>query len=179
MRKSLEDTWNFLESQGKTAPRHLDGTPLIHEMMPNFDDEELRLSYFSYRLENANNGDLTMPRTFFGRSGFIRVRFANSDLSQSRMCWNDFEECDFSSTDLSGCDMRASKFINCSFIGANLANADLRRSFFKECDFTDADLTNAIVEDEDAEGCVQDWLAKEQCDQIAWADDEGPEPPGG
>ena len=35
--------------------------------MTNHDDDELGFQYFKYRLEDADNGDLTLPRTFFGR----------------------------------------------------------------------------------------------------------------
>jgi uncharacterized protein YjbI with pentapeptide repeats len=179
MRKSLEETWRYLESQGETTPRCPDGRPFVHVAMPNHDDEELGFHYFKYRLGDADNSNLTLPRTFFGRSWFIRVSFANSDLRESRMCWNEFAECDFSRADLSGCDMRASHFIGCKFAGAVLRGADLRRSYFEACDFTGADLSNAVAEDEDFQGCVQDFLSGEQWAVLAWSPDEGPEPPGG
>jgi uncharacterized protein YjbI with pentapeptide repeats len=147
--------------------------------MPNFGDEELRFSYYKYRLEDADNSNLTLPRTFFGRSWFIRVSFANTDLSESRMCWNDFDGCDFSGADLSGCDLRASRFSGCNFAEAVLRGADLRRSTFEDCDFAGADLSNAVAEDADFQGCVQDYLSDEQQAVVAWFPDEGPEPPGG
>ena len=147
--------------------------------MPNHDDEELGLSYYKYRLQDADNSNLTLPRTFFGRSGFERVSFANTDLSQSRMCWNDFPGCDFSGADLSVCDMRASRFKACKFVGAVLRGADLQQSSFNKCDFTGADVTGAIAEDEDAIGCVQDYLSDEQQATMTWSADSGPEAPGG
>lgn len=179
MRKPLEETWRHLEAEGDEPPRRPDGRPLIPAQMPSYDDEELGLSYYKSGQEDVDRGGLTMPRTYFGRSGFYRVRFAGTDLSESRMCWNDFEDCDFTGTDLSGCDMRASKFKRCRFAGALLRGADLRRSSFEECDFTEADLTGAVAEDEDAIGCVQDWLTDEQQAVMTWSEDEGPEPPGG
>lgn len=179
MRKSLEDTWGFLESQGEETPRRSDGRPFVPEAMPSCDDEELGFSYFKYRLEDADNSNLTLPRTFFGRSCFVRVSFANSDLSESRMCWNDFDECNFSGADLSRCDMRASNFKGCSFAGAILQGADLRRSSFEDCDFTGADLAGAVAEDEDFDGCVHDFLSEDQQMVMALSTDEGPEPPGG
>ncbi len=180
MRKSLEDTWQHLEAEGDEMPRHPDGRPVVRDQMPNYDDDEpLGLSYYKSGLEDADRSRLTMPRTYFGRSGFVRVQFSGTDLSESRMCWNDFEGCDFSGADLFGCDMRASKFERCRFAGASLRGADLRRSSFKDCDFTDADLTGAVAEDEDAIGCVQDWLSDEQQAVMAWSEDKGPEPPGG
>jgi uncharacterized protein YjbI with pentapeptide repeats len=174
----LEETWRYLESQGEETPRRPDGRPFVHDRMPSHDDEELGFSYFRYRLEDADNSNLMLPRTFFGRSWFVRVSFANTDLSESRMCWNDFDECDFSGADLSGCDMRASNFKGCRFVGAVLRGADLRRSSFKDCDFTGAELVGAVAEDADFQGCVQDYLTDEQQAVMAW-EDEGPEPPGG
>lgn len=180
VRKSLEETWQYLESEGENVPRHPDGRPVVPEQMPGPGDEgPLGFFYYKYRLEDADNSNLTLPRTFFGGSWFIRVRFANTELSESRMCWNDFEECDFTGADLSGCDMRASIFRGCKFVGAVLRGADLRRSSFEHCDFTGADLTGAVAEDWDAIGCVQDYLTEEQQAVMAWSEDEGPEPPGG
>jgi uncharacterized protein YjbI with pentapeptide repeats len=179
VRKDLEATWLYLEQEGERAPRDASGKPFVPAQMPNFDDEELGLSYYKYRLEEADNGDLCMPRTFFGRSWFVRFRFANTDLSESRMCWNDFEQCDFSGANLTQCDMRASIFRGCKFVGAVLRGADLRCSSFESCDFSRADLTDAIAEDEDAIGCVQDYLSDEQQAVMQWLEDSGPEPPGG
>jgi uncharacterized protein YjbI with pentapeptide repeats len=147
--------------------------------MPSHYDEELGFSYFRYRLEDADNSNLTLPRTFFGRSWFARVNFANTDLSESRVCWNEFDQCDFSGADLSGCDMRASNFKRCKFAGAALRKADLRRSWFESCDFTGADLTAAVAEDEDFDGCVHFFLSAEQQAVMALTEDEWPEPPGG
>jgi uncharacterized protein YjbI with pentapeptide repeats len=180
VRRSLDETWQFLEADGDDMPRHPDGQPMVRDSMPSYDDEEpLGLSYYKSGLEDADRSNLAMPRTYFGRSGFYRVRFTGTDLSESRMCWNDFEDCDFSGADLSGCDMRASKFERCRFAGAPLRIADLRRSSFEDCDFSGADLTGAVAEDEDAIWCVQDWLSDEQQAVMAWSEDEGPEPPGG
>src|SRR5262249_42883491 len=149
-----------------------------HDRMPSHDDEELGFSYFRYRLEDADNSNLTLPRTFFGRSGFNQVSFANSDLSESRMCWNDFDECDFSGADLSGCDMRASNFKDCKFVGAILRGADLRRSTFDGCDFAEADLAGAVAADENSEGSVDEYVSEKQMAVMVFVDD-GPEPPGG
>jgi uncharacterized protein YjbI with pentapeptide repeats len=178
MRKSLEDTWRYLSSQGEETPRRRDGRPFVHDAMPNHDDEELGFSYFKYWLEDADNSNLTLPRTFFGRSWFARVSFANTDLSESRMCWNEFSECDFSASDLSGCDMRASVFKDCKFVGAILRGADLRRSTFDGCDFTGAELAGAVAADENSEGSVDEYVSEEQQAVMVFQDD-GPEPPGG
>jgi uncharacterized protein YjbI with pentapeptide repeats len=179
VRKSLEETWRYLEADGAQPPRRHDGQPLVLAAMPSDDDEELGFSYFRVGLWDANLGDLTLPRSFFERSEFTRIRFANTDLSESRMCWNDFHECDFTRADLSGCDMRASNFRECKFVAAVLRGADLRRSTFEACDFAGADLAGAVAEDADFQGCVQDFLSDEQQAVMAWSEDEGPEPPGG
>jgi uncharacterized protein YjbI with pentapeptide repeats len=161
-------------------PRHPDGRPLVPAGMPSFDDRgPLGFSFFRCMLEVADLSDLTLPRTFFGRSGFTRVRFVNTDLSESRMCWNDFIECDFSGADLSGCDMRASLFEGCKFVGADLRGADLRQSSFINCDFSGADLIDAVAEQEVADGGVTDYLDEEQRAGMEWHEAPGPEPPGG
>ncbi len=177
-RKSLDETWRYLEAKGERVPRDAAGRPFVPAQMPSYDDDgPLGFSYFRYRLEDADNSNLTLPRTYFGRSLLRRVSFTNTDLSESRMCWNDFEDCDFSGSDLSGCDMRASNFTRCRFVGAVLRGADLRRSFFKDCDFAGAELAGAVAEDEI--GCAQLDLTDEQGAVMAWAEDAGPEPPGG
>jgi uncharacterized protein YjbI with pentapeptide repeats len=146
--------------------------------MPCYDDEELGFSYFRYGLEDADNSNLTLPRTYFGRSQLSRVNFVNTDLSESRMCWNDFDECDFSGSDLSRCDMRASIFKNCKFVGTVLRGADLRRSSFEGCDFTGANLAGAVAEHRGSEGAVYNCLSHEQRAGLSLAE-SGPEPPGG
>jgi len=178
VRKSLEDTWLYLQSEGEETPRRPNGLPFVPDAMPNIDDTELGLTYHKYRLEDADNGRLTMPRTFFGRSWFARVNFAATDLSESRMCWNEFDECDFSGADLTRCDMRGSIFTDCKFVGANLRGADLRRSSFDGCDFADAAMTEAVAADDCSEGCVDDFVTPEQRAVMVHVDD-GPEPPGG
>src|SRR5262249_50770594 len=115
--------------------------------------------------------NLTMPRRMINRSGFERVSFRNTDLSQSFMCWNDFINCDFTDADLSCCDMRASIFDSCSFVRCKLIAADLRRSSFEDCDFTDADLRGAFIE------CMEDIAGtREQYRTIEITEDEGPQP---
>jgi uncharacterized protein YjbI with pentapeptide repeats len=153
--------------------------------MPSiYDERPLGFSYFRSGLEDADRSHLTMPRTFFGRSWLVRVNFAGTDLSESCMCWNDFDDCDFTGAELSGCDMRASIFRRCRFVGAVLGGADLRRSYFKDCDFTGADLTGAVAEDgilctPSGHTGVADCLTREQQAVMTWTPDEGPEPPGG
>jgi uncharacterized protein (TIGR02996 family) len=178
-RKSVEETWRHLEKLGYTMPRDAEDRPLVPLSMPNYDDDDPRFSYFRTRLKDEDRSDLSLPRTYFGRSWFIRVSFAETDLSESRMCWNDFDGCDFSGADMSRCDMRASIFRRCKLVGAILRGADVRRSTFKDCDFAGAELSGTMAENADFQGCVFDFLTREQQAVMVLTEDEGPEPPGG
>jgi hypothetical protein len=120
--------------------------------------------------------NLTLPRTFFGRSEISSISFQNTDLSESTLCWNDFIEVNFTDADLSGCDLRASIFRRVAFVRARLRNADLRRSRFEACDFTAADVAGAKLTGKQGEGIR---LSDEQRKMIDWQDSEGDEPPGG
>lgn len=120
--------------------------------------------------------NLTLPRTFFGRSEISRVSFQNTELSESTLCWNDFIEVNFTDADLSGCDLRASTYTRIPFVRVNLRDADLRHSTFEECDFTDADLRGAKLIH--AQGEILP-LSAEQKQVIDWQESEGEEPPGG
>jgi uncharacterized protein YjbI with pentapeptide repeats len=179
MRKSLAKTWRYLESLHSRVPRNADGSPAVLDRMPSIYDEEPRLSFFGTGLEDVDHSSLTMPRTFFGRSLFERVSFAGTDLSESCLCWNDFNDCDFAGADLSGCDLRASSFERCSFAGAVLRGADLRRSYFNACDFAGADLSGTVAADIAPWVHLRERLSPEQVAAVSWAADAGPEPDGG
>jgi BTB/POZ domain-containing protein KCTD9 len=120
--------------------------------------------------------NLTIPRTFFGRSEISSISFKNTDLSESTLCWNNFIEVDFTDADLSGADLRASIFRQVSFVRANLRSADLRHSSFDECDFTTADMAGAKLTRNRGEGIH---LSDEQRKVIEWQESEGDEPLGG
>lgn len=120
--------------------------------------------------------NLTLPRTFFGRSEISSISFQNTDLSESTLCWNDFIEVDFTDADLSESDLRASLYRRVTFVRANLRNADLRFSSFNECDFTTADMAGAKLTWEQGEQLT---LSDGQRKGIDWQDREGEEPPGG
>ncbi len=180
MRKSLEETWQFLESQHAEVPRTPDGRPFIRARMPSTHDQEpLSFGYFRAGLDDADRSHLTMPRTFFGRSLFERVSFVGTDLSESCMCWNDFEDCNFSGADLSSCDMRASHFRRCTFDRAVLRGADLRRSSFEGCTFVGAEMAGAVVDQARTLGRLIDKLSESQLDTLDFTQEPGPEPPGG
>jgi hypothetical protein len=179
-RLTVEETWQHMESGGAKMPRSPDGKPFIPAAMPAYDDEELGFSFFRTGLEDGELHNLSLPRTFFGRSGFTRVSFENTDLSGSCMCWNDFTNCDFSGADLTGCDMRASVFADCVFDGAILRGANLERSTFEGCTFKGADLTKAIADAVygDEYGLI-DTFSDEQSASMKWNEEAGPEPSGG
>ena len=85
VRKSLEETWQHLESRSEKTHRGPDGRPFGPDQMPGYDDEEPGFFNFQCRLEDAENSNLTLPRTFFGNVFFVRVSFADTELSESRM----------------------------------------------------------------------------------------------
>ncbi|WP_010034939.1 pentapeptide repeat-containing protein [Gemmata obscuriglobus] len=120
--------------------------------------------------------NLSLPRTFFGKSEISSISFRNTNLSESTLCWNDFIEVDFTEADLSGADLRASLFRRVAFVRANLQNTDLRRSNFKECDFTAADMAGARLTRKQGEGI---YLSDKQQKVIDWQESEGDEPLGG
>jgi uncharacterized protein YjbI with pentapeptide repeats len=120
--------------------------------------------------------NLTLPRTFFGRSEISRISFKNTDLSESWLCWNDFIEVNFTAADLSGSELRASLYTRVVFVGTHLRGADLRRSTYKDCDFAGADMAGAKLTREQGEKLL---LSEQQKLVIDWQEDDGEEPPGG
>lgn len=157
--------------------RRAGAVPPFPDRRPQFDDEELLgVRFFRTFRENGRLENLTLPRSYIGKSEFKSVSFANTDLHESTMCWNDFNSVDFTDADLSDCDLRASIFRNNSFVRANLRNADLRRSHFKECDFTDAEMQGAKLTRKQGE---QIRLSEQQHQVIGWQESDGDQPPGG
>ncbi len=179
-RRSLEETWKLLKKRGFDMPLTRDKKPFVPPKMPAYDDDELGFSFFRTGLDDYDLGGLTLPRTYFGRSGLERVSFRNTDLSQSRMCWNDFIDCDFSGADLSRSDMRSATFDRCLFVGADLSRADLRGSAFEGCDLTGANVKGAKAdEDFGYEYELQARLSPKQRKSMKWYEDPGEEPDGG
>jgi uncharacterized protein YjbI with pentapeptide repeats len=151
--------------------------PSIPDRMPRYDGAEpWGVNFFRERVQDKDFSNLTLPKTYFGRSELKGVRFRNTDLSQSNLCWNDFIDVDFSETILDACDLRCSLFERVKFIDADLRAADLRGSSFKACLFDGANVQGAILTR--AQG-VRIALSKEQRISVDWRDDEGPEPDGG
>jgi hypothetical protein len=81
MRESIEETWQFLAATGWNMPFRSEGSPFVAAAMPSHDDEEPRYSCFKTRMEDVDSSNLSLPRTFFGRSFFAAVSYANTGLS--------------------------------------------------------------------------------------------------
>jgi BTB/POZ domain-containing protein KCTD9 len=155
-----------------------DSHPPLPERLPHYNDAEpLGVSMFRTLLDDdLDLSDLTLPRTFFGRSRIDRVSFRSSDLRESNLCWNDFNGTDFSGADLADSDLRASLFHNVLFVAANLDGADLRQSSFIDCNFEKAAMKGTILERQ--QGAAMR-LSETQRQTIDWRDECGPEPGGG
>jgi uncharacterized protein YjbI with pentapeptide repeats len=180
MRKTIEESWRTLEALGNDMPRLPDGSPHLPTRMPNFGDEvPVNIAFFRMHWENTDLSELTLPRMFFARSGFECVNFRGIDLSESRMCWNDFIKCDFSESNLRRCDMRATVFDCCLFRNADLRGVDLRRSRFDACIFEGAILAGAIAHKQSSAADLIPLLSMSQRDEIRWVLELGDEPPGG
>ena len=153
-------------------------TPPVPDHLPQYDDEgELGVSFFrTFVGEGDDLGNLTLPRTFFGRSEINDARFTNTDLTASNLCWNDFTDVDFTNAILAGSDLRASLYVRVKFTGADLSKVDLRLSTFESCDFSQASMAGAVLTIEQGTGLM---LSESQRAEIAWASDGGQEPGGG
>jgi BTB/POZ domain-containing protein KCTD9 len=152
--------------------------PSIPDHVPQpEDDEPLGLSFFRTLVgEGADLSNLTIPRTFFGRSEIRDATFRNTDLSESNLCWNDFVDVEFTEAALARADLRASNYTRVNFTRADLSGTDLRRADFEECVFDDAAMDGTVLARSQGSLLV---LSSVQKAAIAWCDDEGPEPSGG
>ena len=169
----------YEESCRRLQPRHLqtDATPPMPSRLPQSDDEVLGVSFFRTLLEGTDDlSNLTLPRTFFGRSEIAGTAFRNTDLTESNLCWNDFSDVDFTGAQLARSDLRASLFARVKFVSADLSNADLRQSTFEECVFKNASMAGTVLTSAQGRRMA---LSDRQRGEIAWTDDDGPEPMGG
>jgi uncharacterized protein YjbI with pentapeptide repeats len=169
MRLSYDESCQFLGCEPSEIP------PLKNRP-PRYDDEILGLSFYKTGIEQQEWRSLTIPRTFVGRSLIEAASIIDCDLSESVMCWNDFNSVDFSRSDLVKTDMKSSNFIGVDFSGCNLSEADFRGSGLERCNFQGANLDGAILETR--------WhgdlpFTQEQKASIAWVDEPGEPPPGG
>jgi uncharacterized protein YjbI with pentapeptide repeats len=174
-RSSYEESCRFLQQQG-----YLDAgeCPPLPDHLPQYDDPEpLGVNFFRTLVSNEVLLDnLTLPRTFIGRSEVNKSSFRNTDLTESNLCWNDFLGVDFTGAILAAADMRSSQFLDVTFAAADLRGADMRRSSFERCRFEGAILDGAVLTKNQA-GALS--LTPEQRRAIDWRRDPGGEPGGG
>jgi hypothetical protein len=186
-RRSLAETWAWLEAEGLNPRYAPDGSPFLQPSRPHPDEDEedeeeaerIYSHFFGFFKEGQIDVDwsnLTMPRRFVNRSLLERASFRNTDLSESFFCWNDVLHCDFKDADLSGCDLRQTIWDGSRFVNARLDGADLRCASFDGCDFAGASLRGALLAREQAERIA---LSEKQRASVEWHEDAGPEPPGG
>jgi uncharacterized protein YjbI with pentapeptide repeats len=149
--------------------------PLPHRA-PRHDDEELGVSFFRTLLADAKLENLTLPRTYFGRSEIRAMSFQNTDLSESTANWNDFIGVDFSAADLSRSDFRACLLERVRFTEACLADVDFRYCGFKQCDFTNAEMSGTKLTRKSGAALR---LSSDQQQVIDWQAEDGAEPDGG
>lgn len=179
-RISYEESYRRLQERGHFSEK---AVPPIRPQLPSIQDEApLGISFFRTFVGEEEPGlaediaNMTMPRTFFGRTEVRQVSFKNTDLSESCLCWNNFIQVDFTKALLSGSDMRASLYDHVLFVQADLSGADLRTSAFDACDFTDAVMKDVKLTDE--QGRLLN-LSESQHREIDWQDEDGEEPDGG
>jgi uncharacterized protein YjbI with pentapeptide repeats len=155
-----------------------DEQPRLPDHLPQPEDEEpLGLSFFrTFIGEGADLGNLTIPRTFFGRSEIRNASFRNTDLSESNLRWNDFIDVDFTEATMVRADFRASIYTRVKFTRADLRGADMRRADFEECLFDGAAMNDVLLT-RNQESRLS--LSSGQRAEIDWCNDEGPEPSGG
>jgi uncharacterized protein YjbI with pentapeptide repeats len=172
-RLSYEDSCRRLQ-QDYLAPGHV---PPIPDHLPQGDTEPLGVTFFRTFVGDGDDlGNLTLPRTFFGRSEINDASFRNTNLKESNLCWNDFIHVDFTDAVLAGADLRASVFSHVKFLRTDLRGADMRRSSFENCVFDGALMEGAIL----SHGQRSELdLSDEQRAKIEWTNDDGPEPDGG
>jgi BTB/POZ domain-containing protein KCTD9 len=178
VRLNYDNSIRRLRESGFLGPNE---SPAIPGHLPQpGDDGPLGLEFYKTFVGDeaiaTDLSDLTIPRTFFGRSEINNVSFRNTDLTESNLCWNDFIVVDFTLAILARADLRASAFTRVTFVRSDLRGADLRRSTFEECQFLGALMDGAhLTHDQLPEMS----LSTGQQDVIQWHDDDGPQPSGG
>jgi uncharacterized protein YjbI with pentapeptide repeats len=169
-RLNYEDSCRRLQ-QHYLAPGHI--PPMPNHLPQSDDTQPLGVTFFRTFVGDGDDlGNLTLPRTFFGRSEINDVSFQNTDLTESNLCWN----VDFTDAVLTGSDLRASVFSKVKFLRADLRGADMRRSSFENCVFDGALMDRAILSNGQRSELE---LSDEQREKIEWTNDDGPEPDGG
>jgi BTB/POZ domain-containing protein KCTD9 len=171
MRKTYEESCKELQRMGWLRAG---STPPLPSRRPRYDDPEpLGVEFFRTRVADDKFENLTLPRTFFGRSEIKNMSFKGSDLSESTFCWNDFITVDFAGCELARSDLRAALFERVSFLDANLSQCDLRRSEFRHCNFSRSNLEGAKLTKSQASSLN---LSADQKRQVDWQEFDGDEP---
>jgi|tagenome__1003787_1003787.scaffolds.fasta_scaffold19620795_2 uncharacterized protein YjbI with pentapeptide repeats len=174
-RLNYEESCRFLQQHGYLEAGEL---PPIPAHLPQYDDPEpLGVSFFRTLIsDEVPLNNLTLARTFFGRSELDKACFRNTDLTESNLCWNDFLSVDFTWAILAKADMRSSQFVDVTFVAADLREADMRRSSFERCTFSGAMLDRARLTKDQGRGLS---LTRDQREAIDWQKLPGNEPGGG
>ena len=173
-RKSYDESCIRLQ----TDYLYSDIIPPIPNSMPKHDDPEpLGVSFFkTFVGEGDDLSNLTLPRTYFGKTEVNDANFTNTDFKESNLCWNNFLDVNFTNVILSNCDMRSSIYTNVDFTGADLSGSDLRLSSFDFCKFENAKMDGTTLTH--SQGSEIE-LSEDQKAKINWVDDAGDEPQGG
>jgi BTB/POZ domain-containing protein KCTD9 len=172
-RLGYAESCHKLQEAGWLDPGEIPPLPVRR---PSHDDSApLGVSFFRTRVSGYFS-NMTLSRTFFGRSEVAAASFKNCDLSESTLCWNDFTGVDFSYCDLRMSDLRASIFNGVNFSHCDLREADLRRASFDDCDFSDADLRGTKMTRRQAARLN---LSSMQKESVAFQATDGEEPGGG
>lgn len=172
-RLSYEESCRKLQALGLIPEGEF---PPLPSGVPQSGDEILGVSFFRTEVSDAALENLSLPRTFIGRSLVEKSSFRGTDLSESNLCWNDFVEVDFSRASLRSADLRASQFSQVNFSSCDLSKADLRQSSFDDCVFGEASFVGAKLTRAGSESLA---LEPEQLVSIDWQATEGAEPDGG
>ncbi len=179
-RISYEESYRRLQERGHFPEN---AVPPIRPQLPSIQDEApLGISFFRTFVGEEETGliediaNMTLPRTFFGRTEVRQTSFKHTNLSESCLCWNDFIQVDFTKACLSGSDLRASLYDHVLFVQADLSGADLRHSIFDACDFTGAVMKDVKLTHD--QGRLLN-LLESQRREIDWQDEDGEEPEGG
>jgi uncharacterized protein YjbI with pentapeptide repeats len=173
-RRNYEESYQFLQERGFIDEPNL---PPVPERMPRYDDTEpLGISFLRTGVWDDDLSNLTLQRIFICRSEVSQIAFRNTDLFESRLCWNDFVDVDFTEANLAHCDLRQSRFQDVRFIGADLSFADMRQSEFIGCDFTGATMVGTNLTRTQS---AQLRLAPEQSQAVDWQASDGDVPGGG
>jgi uncharacterized protein YjbI with pentapeptide repeats len=152
-------------------------SPLPDHIPQPEDEEPLGVSLFRTAVgDGADLSNLSIPRTFFGRSEISNVSFHNTDLSESNLRWNDFSDVDFTEAILTRADLRASIYTRVNFTRTDLRGADMRRASFDDCVFDDAMMNGAVLARKHGPRLA---LSSTQKAAIDWRDEDGPAPSGG